>query len=129
MTKKKLIILSCIVVAVTLLVLGIRLAGSLLPGNSTADYNTYATERAWAQGNLRSNEILLLKSLSRSDGNTTAEFGIYAMPSGSSAKDYIAMKASELPADTRLELMGSATCVFKNDDPANIVGLTTMYLR
>ena len=129
MTKKKFIILTCIVVALTLVVLGIRLADKLLPGNSTADYNTYATEKAWAQSSLRNNEILLLKSLSRSDGNTTAEFSIYALPSGSSAKDFIGMKASEVPADSRLELMGSATCVFKNDDPSNIVGLTTQYLR
>lgn len=129
MNKKTFIILTCIVVAITIAVVALRLVDTNMPGNTTTEYNAYATQKAWADGSIKENEILILKSISRSGGNTTVEFHIYSIPTGSTATSYLGLKVSEVTKDMPLELMGSASCVFMGDDLSNITTVTTVYLR
>lgn len=129
MSKKKFTVLTCLVVALTLAVLAWHFANTGLPGNTTAEYNAYATQKAWADGSIQEDEILILESVSRSGGDTTVEFCVYSMPPGSSVADYLTLKVSEIPADTRLELIGRASCVFTGDQLSAIVGLNVVYLR
>ena len=129
MSKKTFLILTCLVVALTCIIVAVRLADTNLPGNSVLEYNTYATQKAWADGSIRQNEILLLKSISRSNGNTTAEFAVYAMPAGSSSTTYMGLKASEVTQESSLSLMGTATCIFVGDQLSSITGLSVVYMR
>ena len=129
MSKKTFIILTSIVVAITIAVVAVRLVDTTVPGNTVTEYNAYATQKAWADGSIKEDEILILKSLSRSDGNTTAQFQIYAIPSGSTATMYLGLKVSEITDDMPLELMGSASCIFLKDQLSTITALNTVYLR
>lgn len=129
MNKKTFIILTCIVVAITVAVVAARLVDTGMPGNTVTEYNAYATQKAWADGSIRENEILIAKTISRSNGNTTVEFHIYSIPAGSTATAYLGLKVSDVKADMPLELMGSANCVFIDDQLSNISTVNTVYLR
>lgn len=129
MNKKTFIILTCIVVAITVAVVAARLVDTSVPGNTVTEYNAYATQKAWADGSIRESEILITKSISRSNGDTTVEFYIYSIPAGSTATTYLGLKVSEVTADMPLKLMGSASCVFIDDQLSNISTVNTVYLR
>lgn len=129
MSKKTFIILTCIVVAITIAVVAMQLVDTKMPSNTVTEYNAYATQKAWADGSIKENEILILKAITRSNGNTTVEFQIYSMPDGSNAATYLGLKVSEVKADMPLNLMGSASCVFIGDQLSNISSISTVYLR
>ncbi|MBR4972816.1 MAG: hypothetical protein IKY59_07585 [Oscillospiraceae bacterium] len=129
MSKKTFLILTCIVVAITIAVVAAYLVDNKMPGNTVTEYNAYATQKAWADGSIRENEILILKSVSRSNGNAMAEFHIYTMPVGADAAKYLGLKVSEVTDDAPLVLMGNASCVFFGDQLSNISSISTLYLR
>ena len=129
MSKKTFLILTCLVVAITIAVVALHLVDSKTPGNTTTEYNVYATQRAWADSSIRENEILILKSVTLSNGNAMAEFYIYAMPIGADATKYLGLKVSEITDEMPLEQMGSASCAFIGDKLSNVSTISTVYLK
>ena len=94
------------------------------------EYNTYATQRAWMQSIIGSNDILILKSVERNyGGDTKVEFNIYRLPQGGVATTYLDKQVSGLPSDTPLELIGSASCTFIGDDLSAIYNLTAVFVK
>lgn len=125
--KKKLIIL-----AIVLLVAAIGIAIFATSRNkvSVMDYNLSATQRGWRGSNLGSNDILILKSITRNPGgDSKAEFYVYRLQEGDSAANYMKLEVSQISKDAPLEHIGSATCTFIGDDPAAIYDLKILYTR
>ena len=125
--KKKLIIL-----AIILLVVAIGIAIFAVTRNkvSAMDYNFNATQRGWRGSTLGSNDILILKSITRDPGgDSKAEFYVYRLQEGDSAANYMHLEVSQIGNDTPLEHIGSATCTFIGDDPASVYDLKILYTR
>ena len=128
MKKKQFIHLTVAVVLVTALFVGIWMYQNMVPNHDTKDYNTYATAQAYASGLIGQNDVLIIKSLKREfGGNSTAEFVIYRLPEGGSGAQYLDKTAAKVGAD--LEEIGTATCLFIDDDPTQIKNLKTIYTR
>lgn len=112
------------------IVLAVWLCVVLFSGSSATDYNTSATNRAQASGMVSTNDILILKSITKDPGgDSKAEFYIYRLPEGANAEDYLHLQVSKIGADFPLEHMGSASCTFIGDDPSAIYNLTTVFLK
>ena len=112
------------------IVIAVWLGVVLFTGNSAADYNTAATNRAQASGVISKNDILILKSITKDPGgDSQAEFYIYRLPEGTKAEDYLHLQVSKISADSPLEHMGSASCTFIGDDPTAIRNLNAVFLR
>ncbi len=128
--KKKLWILPLCLLLVVAIGIGIYLSSTRVSTKNIKDYNTYATQRAWAKSIIGINDILILKSVTRNPGgDTKVEFNIYRLPQGAIATDYLSKQVSDLGADTPLELMGSASCTFIGDDLTAIYNLTAVFLK
>lgn len=112
------------------IVIAVWLGVVLLTGNSAADYNTAATERAQAGKMISKQDVLILKSITRNPGgDAKAEFYIYRLPDGAKAEDYLHLQVSKIGSDSPLEHIGSATCTFVGDDPSAIRNLNTVFLK
>ena len=124
--KKKLRIL-----LITLpIVIAVWLGVVLFTGNSAADYNTAATNRAQAGQMISKQDVLILKSIEKNPGgDSKAEFYIYRLPDGADAEDYLHLQVSKIGADSPLEHVGSASCTFIGDDPTAVYNLNAVYLR
>ena len=128
--KKKLWILPLCLLLLVAIGIGIYLGSGRISTTNIKEYNTAATQRAWRQSIIGNNDILILKSVTRDPGgDTNVEFNVYRLPAGAMASHYLDKQVSDLPADTPLELMGSASCTFIGDDITAIYNLTAVFLK
>ncbi len=102
----------------------------LFSGNNATDYNTAATNRAQAGHMIGTQDVLILKSISKNPGgDTRAEFYIYRLPEGGKAEDYLHLQVSKIGPGSRLEHIGSASCTFIGDDPTAIYNLNAVFTK
>ena len=128
--KKTLWIYTLCLLLVVGIGLGIYWNSTRISATNIKGYNTAATQRAWKQGIVGSNEILILKSVTRNPGgDTKVEFHVYRLAAGAMATDYLSKQVSDLPANAPLEMMGSASCTFIGDDLSAIYNLTAVFVK
>jgi len=83
---------------------------NLLSDKDTALYNSAITASGRAYGSLRSDEFVLIETVSKQLGDdTVVTFRVYKLPEGAKFADYQDLKVSDLPADFAPEYMGSGT--------------------
>ena len=127
--KKILIPILCLLL-VAAIGIGIYWNSTRVSTTKIKEYNTYATQRAWMSSAIGSNDILILKSVTRSaGGDTKVEYNVYRLPDGGLATTYLDKQVSDLPADTPLELIGSASCTFIGDDLTAIYNLKAVFVK
>ena len=127
--KKILIPILCLLLIVAVAV-GIYVSRNTLSTQRIKEYNTAATQRAWKQSLIASNDILILKSVTRNPGgDTKVEFNVYRLTAGAMASNYLSKQVSDLGNDTGLELMGTASCTFIGDDLSAIYTLTAVFVK
>ena len=125
--KKTLIILAIVLVVTAI---GIGIFAMTRNEADVTDYNLNATQRGWRGSTLSSNDILILKSITRNPGgDSKAEFYVYRLQEGDSAANYMHLQVSQISKDAPLEHIGNASCTFIGDDPASVYDLKILYTR
>lgn len=94
------------------------------------NYNLTISTKAIAANTIRSREIVLLESISRTQGqDAVVVFRIYQLPEGATAKDFFHLQVGQIPADSGLEELGILTCRVVGNDPSTAYDLTSSYIR
>ena len=126
--RKKMIILTVLVLVVTAIIMGIWLYRRSTPRADVSEYNTYATTNAFVSGLVSKQDILIMHSISRnSSGNSVAEFSIYRLPESANALDYMDKTTDQI--GNSLEQVGTASCTFIDDNPAAVHDLKALYTK
>lgn len=136
--KKKILLIVLAVVILAAAVFGVyRLAtyrtanhADRISDSTLVDYNRAVSGKAIATGNIRSREILLLHTLTKTPGqDPVAEFYIYLLPEGADGEDYMDLRAEEVPENSELVFTGTFSCRLVEDDLAAIYDMKATYIR
>ena len=126
--RKKMIILTVLVLVVTAVIMGIWLHRRNTPQAEVSQYNTYATTKAFSAAQIGSRDILILHSIKRNPGgDSMAEFYIYRLPEGADGLSYMDNTTADI--GKKLEQIGTATCTFIGDNPAAVRDLKAIFIR
>lgn len=126
--RKKMIILTVLVLVVTAIIMGIWLHHRRNPQADVSQYNTYATAQAYSIGQIGSQDILILHTIKRNPGgDSVAEFYIYRLPEGANGLSYVENTTADI--GKKLEQIGTATCTFVDDNPAAVRNMKTIFIR
>ncbi len=126
--RKKMIILTVLVLVVTAIIMGIWLHHRRNPQADVSQYNTYATAQAYSIGQIGSQDILILHTIKRNPGgDSVAEFYIYRLPEGANGLSYVDNTTADI--GKKLEQIGTATCTFIGDNPAAVHDLKAIFTR
>ncbi len=126
--RKRMIILTVLVLVVTAIIMGIWLYRRSNPGAEVSEYNTYATVQAYSRAQIGAQDILILHTIKRNPGgDSVAEFYIYRLPEGANGLSYMDNTTADI--GKKLEQIGTATCTFISDNPAAVHDLKTIFTR
>lgn len=126
--RKKMIILTVLVLVVTAIIMGIWLYRRNNPQAEVSQYNTYATAQAYGSAQIGSQDILILHTIKRNPGgDSVAEFYIYRLPEGANGLSYMDNTTADI--GNKLEQIGTATCTFVGDNPAAVHDLRAFFTR
>lgn len=126
--KKKMILLTVLVLVVTAIIMGIWAHRRSTPSADVKAYNTYATVHAASASQIGLQDILILHSITRNPGgDSVAEFYIYRLPEGANGSVYLDKTTADI--GNSLECVGNATCTFVDDNPAAVHDLTALYTK
>ena len=95
-----------------------------------AEINTIVTFKAQSAGNIDTQEVLLLNTLSKDrQEDSEAVFYIYHLPEGANLADYIDLRPEDLDKNAGLEYLGTLICRLVDDDPSTVYNLAVTYIK
>ncbi len=94
------------------------------------DYNTSATNKAFASSLISKNEVLLLETVEKlPNGDCAITFRIFSVTDDTDPKTYLGLGAEEAYSNSSLLLVGSASAKFLKESPSEIYGLQVAHDR
>ena len=136
--KKKILLIILAVIVLAAAIFGIyRLAtyrsanhADRISGSTLVSYNRTVSGKAIATGNIHTQEILLLHTLTKTPGqDPVAVFYIYQLPEGANGEDYMKLQADEVPEDAGLIYMGTLSCRLVENNINSVYDMKAVYVR
>lgn len=101
-----------------------------LSAKAVEEYNRTVSGKAIAADAIRSREILLLDTVTKTHGqDSVAVFRIYQLPEGADGADYMHLRAEDAGQHPELTEMGTLTCRLVGNDISTVYNLKSSYSR
>ncbi len=95
------------------------------------EYNIAVTNRALSNGYISEDEVLLTRAVTVRDGDVAGyvmvEFNIYKLPENADTTKILGYQVSDIPADSGLELVGTASARLLNGKVTSIYDLNVSH--
>ncbi len=101
-----------------------------ISNGTLVEYNRAVSGKAIATGNIRTQEIVLLHTLTKTPGqDPVAVFCIYQLPEGADGEDYMHLRADEVPEEADLVYMGTFSCRLVESNINTVYDMRATYVR
>ncbi len=137
-TRKRCILIAVLVIVVLAIGFGVyRLAtynstnqSGWMNKDEKTEYNSAITQQAWLTSRIARDEILIINTVNKTlGGDTEVELYVYKLPQGAKATDYYHLSVRQIPADSGLEHVGTATCKLAGGKLESVYNLLVTYMR